>query len=116
MYADDTALSSRLSKPSELHEKLVPEFMRICEWLKANKVSPNIIKSEYRIIGTTQNLIQLGKIPAININSTLLKRVPFTKSLGITISETLSRENHIEYISTETKRGIGVLGRSKNIL
>ena len=26
IYADDTALSSRLSKPSELHEKLVPDF------------------------------------------------------------------------------------------
>ena len=33
MYAEDTALSSRLSKPSELHEKLVPDLMRICEWL-----------------------------------------------------------------------------------
>ena len=33
------------------------------------------------IIGTAQNLIQLGKIPGINIDNTLLKRVPFTKSL-----------------------------------
>ena len=103
MYADDTALSSRLSKPSELHEKLVPDFMRISEWLKANKLSLNIIKSEYMIIGTTQNLIQLGKIPVINIDNTLFKRVPFTKSLGIIIDETLSWENHIEYISTKIK-------------
>ena len=65
MYADDTALSSRLSKPSELHEKLVPDFMSICEWLKANKLSLNIIKTEYMITGTARNLIQLGKIPLL---------------------------------------------------
>ena len=72
-YADDTALSSRLSKLSELHEMLVSEFMRICEWLKANRLSLNIIKTKYMIIGTAQNLIQLGKIPGINIDNTLLK-------------------------------------------
>ena len=90
--------------------------MRICELLKANRLSLNIIKTEYMIIGVAQKLNQLGKIPGININNTLLKRVPFTKSLGIITDETLSWENNIEYISTKIKRGIGVLGRSKNIL
>ena len=45
----------------------------------------------------------------------LLKREPFTGSLGININETVSLENHIQYISTKIKRGSGVLGRSKNI-
>ena len=73
LCANDTALSSRLSKPSELNEKLVPDFMRICEWLKANKLNLNIIKTEYMIIGAAQNLIQLGKIPGINIDGTAYK-------------------------------------------
>ena len=68
------------------------------------------------MIGTAPNLIQLGKILRINIDSTLLKRVPSTESFGIIINETMSWENHIEYISTKIKRGIGILGRSKNIL
>ena len=46
MYDDETALSSRLPKPSELHKKLVPVLMRICEWLKANRLSLHIIKTE----------------------------------------------------------------------
>ena len=57
MYPDDTALSFRQSKTSELHEKLVPDFMRICEWHKANRLGLNIIETEYMIIGTEQNLI-----------------------------------------------------------
>ena len=36
--------------------------------------------------------------------------------MGIIIDETLSWEDHIEYISTKIKCGIGALGRSKNIL
>ena len=68
------------------------------------------------IIGVVQNPIQLGKIPGINKDSTLFKRVLFTKSLRIITDETLSWENHIEYIFTKIKCGIGVLGRSKNIL
>ena len=45
VYADDIALLSRLSKSSELHEKLVPDFTRIYEWVKANRLSLNIIKT-----------------------------------------------------------------------
>ena len=112
MNADDTALSSRLFKPSELHEKLILDFRHICEWLKANKLSFNIIETEYMVIFAAQNLIQLGKIPEISIDGTILKRVPFTKSLGIITDETLSWKNHIEYISTKIKLGIDVLGSS----
>ena len=68
------------------------------------------------IISAAQKLIQLGKIPGINIDGTPLKRVPFTKSLGIITDETLSWKNHIEYISAKIERGIGVLRMSKNIL
>ena len=48
MYADDSSLSSRLFKPLELHEKLIPDFVRICEWLKANRLSLNIIKNDWQ--------------------------------------------------------------------
>ena len=54
------------------------------------------------IIGTSKKLMQLGTIPKIKVNNTLLKRVPYTKSLG-RITETLSWVNHIEYISVKIK-------------
>ena len=65
------------------------------------------------IIGTSQKLMQFGAIPEIKENNILLKRVPYTKSLGLFINETLSWVNHIEYISVKIKRGIGVLKRAK---
>ena len=50
------------------------------------------------IIGTSQKLMQLDAIPKIKVNNTLLKRVSYTKSLGLIIDETLSWVDHIEYI------------------
>ena len=109
MYADDTGLSSKISNALEINSELLLDFLKVCDWLKANKLSLNIVKTEYMIIGTSQKLMQLGTIPKIKINNTLLKRVPHTKSFGPIVNETLSWVNHIEYISIKIKRGNGVL-------
>ena len=113
MYADDTGLSSKISNALEINSELLPDFLKVCDWLKANQLSLNIVKTEYMIIGTSQKLTQLGTITKIKVNNTLLKRVPYTKSLGLIIDETLSWANHIEHISVKIKRGIGVLKQAK---
>ena len=109
MYADDTGLSSKISNALEINSKLLPDFLKVCDYLKANKLSLNIVKTEYMIIGTSQKLMELGTIPKLKVNNTLLKRVPHTKSLGLIIDETLSWVNHTEYTSIKIKRGNGVL-------
>ena len=113
MYANDTGLSSKISSALEINSELLPDFLKLCDWLRANKLSLNLVKAEYMITGTSQKLMQLGTIPQIKVNNTLLKRVPHTKSLGLIIDETLSWVNHIEYISVKIIRGIGVLKRAK---
>ena len=113
VYADDTGLSSKISNALEINLELLPDFLKVCDWLRANKLSLNIVKTEYMIIGTLQKLMQLGAVPKIKVNNTLLKRVPYTRSLGLTIDETLSWVNHIQYISIKIKRDIGVLKWAK---
>ena len=90
MYADDTGLSSKIFNALENNSELLPDFLKVSDWLKANKLSLNIVKTEYIIIGISQKLIQLGVIPKIKASNTFLKRVPKTKSLGLIIDETLS--------------------------
>ena len=90
LHADDTGLSSKISNALEINSELLLDFLKVCDWLKANKLSLNIVKTEYMIIGTSQKLMQLGTIPKIKVNNTLLKRVPHTESLGLIIDETLS--------------------------
>ena len=52
MYAGDTDLSERIRNDSDFSSKLVPEFMKICEWLRSNKLSLNALKIEFMIIGS----------------------------------------------------------------
>ena len=76
MYADDTHLSSAMSYPNDINA----EFVKMCDWLQANKLSLNILKTGYMVIGTEQMLTQMGSIPKIKIGSSYLKRVVKTKS------------------------------------
>ena len=102
MYADDTHLSSAMSYPNETNGELIPEFVKICDWLQANKLSLNILKTEYMIIGTEQMLTQMGSTPKIKIVSSYLKRVVKTKSSGLVIDDNLRWEEYINYICSKT--------------
>ena len=73
MYVDDTHLSSALSYPNNINVEWIPEFVKICDWLQANKLSLNILKIEYMVIGTEQMLTQMGSIPKIKTGSSYLK-------------------------------------------
>ena len=57
---------------SDISTEIIPDFLKICDWLQANKLSLNILKTEYMIIGTEKSLIQLG--PNF-LNSIFLRRV-----------------------------------------
>ena len=75
MYADDTGLSSKISNALQINSELVPDFLKVCDWLRANKLSLNSIKTECMIIGTSQKLIQLGTIPKIKVETSALYKI-----------------------------------------
>ena len=56
MFADDTSLTRTFKNVSELNNELIPSFINICEWLKANKLSLNTVKTDFMIIGTSKRL------------------------------------------------------------
>ena len=116
MYADDTHLSSAMSYPNDINIELIPEFVKICDWLQANKLSSNILKTEYMVIRTEQMLTQIGSIPKIKIGRSYLKRVVKTKSLGMIIDDNLRWEELIDYICSKTKRSIGIISRTKGVI
>ena len=60
MYADDTDLSARIKNDSDITSKLVPEFLKICEWLRSNKLGLNVLKTEFMIIGSHQRVGEFG--------------------------------------------------------
>ena len=116
MYDDDTQLSSAMSYPNDINVELIPEFVKICDWLQSNKLSLNILKTEYMVIGTEQMLAQMGSIPKIKIGSSYLKRDITTKSLVLIIDDNLRWDEHIDYICSKTKRNIGIISRTKGVI
>ena len=63
MYADDTSLYKAFRTAQGLSEELIPAFVKICEWLKMNKLAFNVFKTEFMIIGTSQRLNILDQTP-----------------------------------------------------
>ena len=51
MYADETFFSNKTRSKLDIGEELYPDFIKICEWLKANKLSQNFLKTEFMAIG-----------------------------------------------------------------
>ena len=114
MYADHTIMSSTIKNTSDLETKIIPEFLNICNWLKANKLILNALKTEFMIMGSHQRvgtIVCARTIPAIVADGKVVKRVAHAKSLGIVVDEYLSWDKHIDYISKKLKRNIGVIKR-----
>ena len=75
MYADDTNLSTKVNKVSDISDQLIPEFTNILNWLKENRLSLNFIKTKFMLIGSVQKLQPLNNLTVIRVNGRLLKRV-----------------------------------------
>ena len=64
---DDTDLSAGIRNGSEISSKLLPEFLKICEWLRSNKLSLNALKTEFMIIGSYQRVGELRSARTIPV-------------------------------------------------
>ena len=87
-----------------------------------NKLSLNTVKTEFMIIGTPKSIKKLDADPGstpymiVAADGSIIRRVKLVKSLGLIVDDTLTWSNHIEYISTKMKRGIGVIKKTSKYL
>ena len=105
--ADDTNLSTKVNKISDISDQLIPEFTNILNWLKENRLSLNFIKTKFMLIGSVQKIQPLNNLIAIRVNGRLLKRVKRMKYLRSIV------DDHIDYISVKIRRNIGILKRMR---
>ena len=111
MFADDTNISLTAKTLTELKLEINPELSNLNRWLKANKLSLNVAKTELMITGSRQRLhTQSGEID-IEIDGEKIKRIDHTKSLGLITDDRLSWSKHVEGISRKVSSSIGALKR-----
>ena len=78
-------------------------------WLVSNKLTLNVSKTEYMIIGSRYHLSKIIEYPNINIGGQNIKIVESNKSLGVVIDEKLNWEEHIDNISKKASKDIGAI-------
>ena len=99
MYADDTSISFAAPTNYDLEIMINTELAYVNSWLKANKLSLNVAKTEFMVIGSRQRLQTQTEVSIqAHIECKEFKRVESSKSLGLTIAETLSWSKHIDNI------------------
>ena len=111
MYADDTHLTYSNGNIHSIQSSLNEDLLNINGWLTANKLTLNMTKTEFMLIGSRQKLNNLPSLPFLNINNVPIKHSQCSKSLGLLIDENLTWENLVEALSKKIASGIGAIKR-----
>ena len=115
LFADDTCLIIKDSKFENLNHKIETEVTNVNKWLKANKLSINLSKSNTMILDPKHNLNNKLKTSSAYANSNL-GLVSSTKYLGVTIDHCLSFDLHIKNLMNKLSRSVGILAKVKPFL
>ena len=113
LFADDTTI---LYSHKDLDSKIGMinnELQKVTDWFKANKLSINVDKTNFMIMGTPQKTFKFKNDISVLLDGRCLSRVNKTKFLGIIIDENLSFKYHVEAISNTISRNIGILNKLK---
>ena len=112
MYVDDTNVTFSAAIVADLETQINSDLEHIDLWLKANKLSLNVAKTEFMIISSRQKLHSLNDYTInINVGGVQINQTNQSKSLGLIINENLSWKAHIHEISKKVSSGIGALKR-----
>ena len=111
MFADDTNITLSAKTVADLKIAVTSELNNLTCWLRANRLSLNVAKTELMIIGSRQRLNTQCEEIDISIDDRTIKRVDHTKSLGLTIDAQLSWSKHVDEICKKASSAIGTLKR-----
>ena len=80
MFADDTNITFAASTLIDLENGLNSELRSLNQWLISNKLSLNVVKTEFMVIGSKQRLYSLSDNQAnIEIDDKLITKVKEAK-------------------------------------
>jgi hypothetical protein len=114
MFADDTTLTVSGKSLHDVEVAINHDLSNVNHWLCANKLSLNLVKTEYILIGSRHNINNILATPKVFVGDIPIKRVRETKALGVYIDEFLSWEKNIDKIAKKVSSGIGAIRKLKS--
>ena len=112
LFADDSNIFFSHSNPTELVATVNRELSHVTDWIKANKLSLNVNKTNYMFFSNTLN----NPPNQIMFDKMNISQVSSTKFLGVTIDNKLSWNIHIDNICKTISRNIGIIAKLKHVL
>ena len=113
IYADDTNLTFTACNIPELQEQMSVDIQCLKNWLIANKLTLNVIKTEFMLVGSRQRIATMTENINTFLNRISLNRANCSKCLGVEIDELLTRDTHIASVSKKVSSGISIMRKIK---
>jgi len=115
MYADDTSLMCKAKNVDDLKVQLESNLKAVANWFKANKLTLNADKTKFMVFGSNHTLDHYKNI-TLTFDDNLIERVDVFKYLGIKFDSNMSWSPHVDYLSGNISKKIGVVKRVKYFL
>ena len=112
LFADDTNLFATGYNLNDIVSEINKEIANIYAWVKANKLSLNIDKTNFMLF--TPKCVPRS-INGIFIDGNKIMEVTETKFLGVVIDCKLNWSPHITYISKKVAKGVGIILKARKL-
>ena len=108
-FADDTSLLYRHSSLKNINKHVNHDLSSIVHWLRANRISLNVDKTEIIIFRPKKKTIKRKR--NFRISGQKIKTTTKTKYLGINLEEHLTWSQHIKLLKSKLSRANGLLSK-----
>ena len=116
MYVDDTSLTYASADLKLINDCVNDDLNKVHIWLSANKLTLNLTKTEFILVGSRQKLSKLSETPSFMINDHSVMQVSTAKSLGVHIDQNLSWECHMQSICKKIASALGAIKRIRHVI
>ena len=120
MYADDATISLSSKSIGDLQSDLNLDLLKLQDWLHANKLSLNVVKTQSLIIGSGPNVRKIESQPdaqpSFSIGDQEIEMIVNAKYLGVQVDSQLNWDKHVDTIKTKASQALGLIKYSKKYL
>ena len=112
LFADDTNLTASANSMTDLEAAVNSDLENLRKWLIANKLSLNVAKTEFILIGSKSMIKNISNShPNVFIENKQIKQVYECKTLGVKIDQHLSWKGNTDEICKKVTAGISAIRR-----
>ena len=111
-FAGDTNMPLTHSSLETLVKRMNLDLKNVSQWLKANKLSPNVTKSE--LITFHSSSKKTGHSLKFKLDGKRLTQIDTVKYLGVLLDDHLLWSKQINHVPAKLNQAIGILSKLRN--